>query len=221
MCCCWKAEQSSRDLRSLNTHIADSKDTPWSERLVERAKSLERQWPTMTLSKRNEIVRSVVKAVIIGPKKLWVEVDWLKLQDALLGQSADEMDALIPGTIKLSVDFHTVRRGAELQIHSPAHSLANGIPDAALVKTVARARSWYEQLVSGEISGVQELSKKTGLKRRSVRKILQCAILSPAVTEAILMGKQARQITGRSLVRKIPLSWWRQRQMFLRGIDRH
>jgi ParB-like chromosome segregation protein Spo0J len=85
----------------------------------------------------------------------------------------------------------------------------------SLVKEIARARTWYEQLVSGEVSGVERLAQLSGFKRRYVRKILQSAVLSPEIIEAILSGRQSRRVTTKSLQADLPLDWRKQGQIFL------
>lgn len=159
-----------------------------------------------------------VKAVTVGQKNLCVEVDKQKLIRGLLGHALSgrsASDSRVAATIELAADLNTVRRGAELQIHAPDHPLTTRTPDPALVKTVARARKWYEQFVSGEIASIEELARRTGLKSRYVRQVLRCATLSPEIMDAILAGRQARQITGRNLIRNTPLDWRQQRQLFL------
>jgi site-specific DNA recombinase len=84
-----------------------------------------------------------------------------------------------------------------------------------MIKMVARAHQWYQQLVSGAITSIEELAEKTGLKRRYLRQSLQCATLSPAIVNAILTGRQTRQINRRKLLEAIPLDWQEQQQRFL------
>jgi hypothetical protein len=209
------ASQIRRLLRTLDQYLMKSEETPEKDRLLERSRDLAARWPKMAISKQQELIRALVKVVIVGHTKLWVEVDGGKLSTTLLGQKVSGADELrAAGAIKLSADLRTIRRGAPLQIDAPGHIRAK-TPELALIKMVARARQWYEQLVSGEVTSVEDLSERTGLKCRYVRQVLQCAMLSPAIIDAIVAGRQARQITGRDLLRTIPLDWREQQRRFL------
>jgi hypothetical protein len=86
---------------------------------------------------------------------------------------------------------------------------------ASLVKEIARARTWYEQLVTGKVNGVGRLAQQSGFKPRYVRKILQSAVLSPNIVEAILSGRQAGHVTVKSLQADLPLDWREQEQILL------
>jgi hypothetical protein len=43
-----------------------------------------------------------------------------------------------------------------------------------------------------------------------VRKILQCAVLSPDISEAILSGRHTRHLTVKNLQSGLPLDWQQQ-----------
>jgi site-specific DNA recombinase len=112
--------------------------------------------------------------------------------------------------INITACFQPVRRGVELKIHTPDDRSNTSGPVPSLVKAVAHGRMWYEQLISGEASSVEELARRMGFKCRYVRKILQFAVLSPDITEAILSGRQARHLTVRNLQSGLPLDWQQQ-----------
>ena len=209
------ASQIHRLLGTLDQYLRKEEQTPEKDRLLQRSKDLAAQWPKMAISKQQELIRALVKIVIVGQSSLWVEVDQGKLVTALLGQNHPALDEPTETTtIRLSADFQAVRRGAELEIHAPEH-IKTRTPEPALIKMVARARRWYEQLVSDEITSIEELSEKTGLKRRYLRQVLQCATLSPVIVDTILAGRQAPQINRKDLLGTIPLDWEEQQRRFI------
>jgi site-specific DNA recombinase len=204
--------QIHRLLGTLDQYLKKGEETPEKDRLLQRSKKLAGQWPKMALSKQEELVRALVTVVIVGQSSLWVEVEQGKLAAVLLGQNHTELTDTT--TIRLSADIRIVRRGAELEIHTP-EELGTRTPEPALIKMVARAYSWYQQFISGAITSIEELSEKTGLKRRYLRQSLQCATLCPAIVNAILAGGRTRQINRRKLLEAIPLDWQEQQQRFL------
>ena len=110
-----------------------------------------------------------------------------------------------------------LRRGSQIQLSTPdSDSTANRQPSMSLVKAVARARGWYEQIVNGKISTVRELAQKCNLPRRYVRRILTCAILSPRIIEALLIGQHRRNLTLDETLASVSLDWRKQEERILR-----
>jgi site-specific DNA recombinase len=206
-------------LKMSHKYHHETETSPDAELAIQHAKDLANQWPKLGISKQQEFTRAVVKSVILGHKDLWIEVDRLKLLATLLGHSPDKSvtpDNSKTGVIKLTANFHPIRRGVELQICAPNNQSKQEKPIASLVKEIARARMWYEQIVSGEASSVEELAQRAGFKCRYVRKILQCAVLSPDISEAILSGRHARHLTVKNLQSGLPLDWQQQaRNLFV------
>jgi site-specific DNA recombinase len=207
-------------LKISDKYLHEAEASPHTELAAQRAKDLAAQWPKLGIAKQQEFIRGVVKSVILGDKNLWIELDKLKVTAMLLDQSPDEIPA--PGNqkvvmIKLKVAFQSVRRGGELRIYAPDGQPTQKRPIPSLMKAIARARTWYEQLVTGEVSGVAPLARQSGFKCRYVRKILQSAVLSRDIVEAILSGSQADHVTVKSLQADLPLDWGEQGRMFLSG----
>ena len=86
----------------------------------------------------------------------------------------------------------------------------------SLVKAVARAHAWYERIVAGEVTTIDQLARKSGLTRRYVRRILQFAHLSPQITEALLTGKHRPNLMLKELMHGVPFSWREQEKRILR-----
>jgi site-specific DNA recombinase len=83
-----------------------------------------------------------------------------------------------------------------------------------LVKAIARARDWYERIVSGEVGTVRQLAQKTRLSSTYVKRMMDCATLSPQITEILLSGKHRPELTLQELLQNVPLDWPEQ----LRGL---
>jgi hypothetical protein len=210
--------QIHRMLKSFDTYLTGNKKTPQGELAVQGAKDLSVRWPKLATTEQREFIRTVVMTVRLGQKNLWIEVDKLKIMGMLTGKSPDEFrepSNRKPDAINLTADFQPVRRGGELKVHSPNDRSKTGKPIPSLVKTVARARMWYEQLISGEASSVEDLARRAGFKCRYMRKVLQGAVLSPDISEAILSGRQALHLTVKNLQSGLPLDWQQQRRDLL------
>lgn len=207
--------QIRRMLGGLDAHLVKNDNAPQTELAVRRAADLAAKWPELRLSKQEAIVRSFLKSVTLGQKHLWIEVDEGKLISVLLGHaSARFVDSVSAKTrlIRLTTPLHAARRGAEVQISTPDSQKDGNQPNPSLTSAIARGRVWYERLVAGEIQGVRQLAEQSGFRRRYVRKVLQTAALSPEITEAILSGRQAANLSAKRLHSGLPLDWKQQQQ---------
>jgi hypothetical protein len=81
-----------------------------------------------------------------------------------------------------------------------------GGPVMSLVKIVARAHDWYQRIIAGEIRTIGQLAQKSGLTRRYVRRVLQCANLSPQIIEGFLAGKHPPNLTVKEILSSAPLN---------------
>jgi site-specific DNA recombinase len=117
-------------------------------------------------------------------------------------------------TLSLPVAFK--RRGVETKlIIEGGSSSKRSRPDPALIKTVARAHIWFEDLVLGRIT-MTELAAREGVKVSSVAKLLPLAFLAPDIVEAILDGTQSATAVAHHLIRSnLPVLWKDQRATIL------
>ncbi len=117
--------------------------------------------------------------------------------------------------LSLTRDFpmRLKRRGVEIRMVLEGDSTPGPV-DLPLLKTVARARRWSDDLVSGRLKSIRELAQREGMNRRSVQRLLRLGFLSPRIVEAIADGRQPPDLTVIKLTRRIelPLLWSAQEQ---------
>ncbi len=192
-------------------------DRPSKDAAAERAKQLATEWPSLGNSKQQEFVGNLLRRVTIGQKEVWTEVDKTKLLATLLGRKPEApFSRQNKDVLRLSGTFQVVRRGCELRVVLPhGDSCLERQRMPSLVKAVARAHDWYEQIVAGEVATIGQLAQKSGLTRRYVRRVLQCANISPQIAEALLTGKHRVSLTVKELLRSMPLNWTEQEQKIL------
>jgi site-specific DNA recombinase len=211
----WRSAQSAR-----RKCVAGMKDASSKDAAAERAKDLAKEWPTFEGWKQHEFAGNVLSRVTLGETAVRIEIDKTKLVATLIGHKSEVLRPSLRdelNVLKLSADFQVLRRGGELRVISPnSESNFEGPRVPSLVKAVARAHEWYERIVAGEVSTIGELGRKSGLTRRYVRRILQCANLSPHITEALLKGKHRRNLTLKEIQRSVPLNWREQENRILR-----
>jgi hypothetical protein len=84
--------------------------------------------------------------------------------------------------------------------------------DLALLKTVARAHEWSNDLVTGRVQSIAEIALREGVSPRYVRRLLNVAFLAPKIVQAIAEGRQPPELTAEALAERIelPLLWTEQ-----------
>ena len=153
-----------------------------------------------------EQLRSALRRVELGSKSI-------RLQLVPSSVSADDpSDAIgiisqrLGGgiTVELDCDHVVVDAPVQIRVRRGMHQItmlgAHHVtsfapPEAALVKAIVRSHSWLKSILDGSMGSVDELARSTGLDRGYVRRVLRLAFLSPAITEAILEGKQPAHVS--------------------------
>jgi ParB-like chromosome segregation protein Spo0J len=86
--------------------------------------------------------------------------------------------------------------------------------DLALLKAVARAHQWSENLLTGQASSIAEVAEREGVGARYVRRLMRLTSLAPKIVEMIAAGTQPSELTAEALAERIdlPLLWTAQEQ---------
>jgi site-specific DNA recombinase len=106
------------------------------------------------------------------------------------------------------------RRGVEIRLLIEGNRVRASRVDSALLKAVARARQWSEDLLMGRAQSVAEIAEREGVTDRYVRRLMRLAFLAPEIVEAIVAGNQPPELTAEALAERIdlPLLWAAQEQ---------
>jgi site-specific DNA recombinase len=105
------------------------------------------------------------------------------------------------------------RRGVETRIIISASNEPPRKVDSALLKAVARARVWFDELASGRMHSLAEIARNEGIAKHYVERLSRLAFVSPAIVEAICQGQQPAELNAETLLNRIdlPLEWQAQR----------
>ena len=128
---------------------------------------------------------------------------------------AEEQKGAPPLHIVLTrfVPMQMKRRGVEMRMVLEGDATPVRV-DLPLLKAVARARRWSQDLIAGRVQSVSEIARREELDRRSVHRLLRLGFLSPRIVEAIAEGRQPPDLTVIGLSRRVdlPLLWRAQEQ---------
>ncbi|MBV8792890.1 MAG: recombinase family protein, partial [Pseudolabrys sp.] len=81
-----------------------------------------------------------------------------------------------------------------------------------LLRSIARARSWLADLLSGKVADIDEIAQSEGKSERSVRMLLPLAFVAPDIVKAAIDGRLPRGV-GLSRLTDLPVDWSAQGKM--------
>ena len=126
-----------------------------------------------------------------------------------LQDSSDSLilEQLVPLTMK--------RRGVELRLVIQNEPPSRSKVDVLLMKYIARAHKWFDQLVSGEVKSLTAIATREGLNYRFVGKIIRLPFLAPEIVEAVAQGRQPPELSTELLTKRLrlPLDWSDQKSL--------
>src|SRR5262249_22985730 len=114
----------------------------------------------------------------------------------------------------LPVPIRLRRCGREITmlIEGP-EPVATAKPDAPLIKMLIRACRFSITLVDGDGGSFAEVAKREGVSRSYFTRLVRLSYLAPDIIQAILDGRQPRDLTADKLLAhsRLPLTWHEQR----------
>ena len=201
------------------------------QQIARAAAALNQNWPSTHSSELRELLRRVINKILLHEDNVEIFLSKSALIDDLIGKDQgksflqkpartvdNELSDLI--CLKVEAKFRRVKGELTLVIPSPSESDSGATvgPVHSLVKAVARGRAWYEQVLAGKVSNQRSLAREMGISERYAGRICECAFLAPDIVEAILEGRQPRDLTFEKLTKGLPMVWSEQRRLLGFGL---
>ena len=161
-------------------------------------------------------LQSILSRIEIGDTTLTLTVALGRLREALKLSSLGSDE---PQTHAIVVPARIAKRGIEQKLIVGGGVMAPVPRDEPLVKAIARAYSWFEDIRMRRVSDLSALAVREKLTRSYVQAHLPLAILAPSIIGAILEGRQPADLSLKQLMYRTDLavSWTTQRQQL--GIE--
>lgn len=107
------------------------------------------------------------------------------------------------------------RRGIETRLIIGNQQDHEPCVDNTLIKAIAKARCWSEELTSGKVSSLAVIASREGISRAHVSYMMNLAFIAPGIIEAIVAGQQPADVTSESLMKRtdLPLAWNEQKHL--------
>jgi site-specific DNA recombinase len=139
-------------------------------------------------------------------ERVVVSRDNLSISFAQFGDRADD-----DGATKITVPWSVKLRTPKGSMETDGESV--GVDNESLIQAIIRAHAWKQSLLSSTRGSVEKLAEADGLHPKVVRQALRLAFLSPAVTSAVLEGKQPAELSLAQIPKLLPLPWARHQRL--------
>jgi hypothetical protein len=192
-------------------------------RLIEAAQQLAEKWSELTSQQSAELVRGVVRRVVLRGVELEIEIDVVALAAGLSHkewnarneESRSRSRGRHPLTLKYS--FALARRRGELRLVLPGSSISGAQPTSPLLKAIVMAHGWKERIIAGQIYSIEQLASEAKLNSRYVVRILRLAALSPEIVEGMVHDGSMADYSLSSFITGLPLNWHEQGSLLRQG----
>jgi site-specific DNA recombinase len=147
----------------------------------------------------------LAEKITIEPGQLTVQIDQNQVAD-ILETNAETLndDALSIGSV-----FQIRKRGVETKLIFADMPIGQ---DDALIRNIAKAHTWFEQMKAGKSFAQIADAEKTS--KRRVQQMIDLAFLAPDIVRDVLEGKQPIGFTSDWCLRHaLPSEWDEQRQL--------
>ena len=167
---------------------------------------------TSNKEEQRQLLQSILSRITLQPDAITMEIGTNGLAEALQIPSGDaNTSATDPAIITLPIRLR--RRGVETKLVLTADLQTTSSPDPGLIRLIAQAHHFLEQLTNGAARSITDLAAITGTNPTEISRILPFAFLAPDITRTILEVRHPVELTARHLSRidHLPMTWKDQR----------
>lgn len=191
------------------------------------APSLAKLWASLATDlqhpvpgRQREALQRLVRRITVRRDGLQIELrsDGLGLMDTQ--DDPGSQDASEGARREIAITARFVRKGQDLHLVLPA---VDGVDqatrlDKSLVKAIARAVTWYDDLVSGRASSMREIAEREQVSERYVAQLLPLALLKPNLVEGCIAGALELSIAAAEIAKGVTFpAVWEAQQTQLAG----
>jgi site-specific DNA recombinase len=189
-------------------------EPPAQQRLVARAAEIGRQWSELLPACTRTVLTTLIERVEVRVDQIDIHLRPTRLSVLFDVAPTPSQSILDQETLILSVPVRLRRAGMEIRmLIDGTDRFAAVKPDARLIKLLVRARRFNATLVQSDGVVFAALAMREGVSRSYFTRVVRLSYLAPDITQAILEGRQPRDLTAEKLLAhsRLPLAWHDQR----------
>src|SRR6516162_6691310 len=189
-------------------------DPSAQRRLIARAGEIAKSWTELPATRQRAFLTTLIDRIDVGANQIDIHLRPARLA-ALLDVAATPLPSATDDEIQiLSIPVRPRRSGREIKLRiDGTDPFAPAKPDARLVKLLIKACRFNAALLSGDAVSFAALAKRGGVSPSYFTRVVRLSHLAPDLTQAILDGRQPRDLTADKLLAhsRLPLAWHEQR----------
>ena len=189
-------------------------DASMQQRLVARAADIGKHWPELPVARKRAVLTALIERIEVSVDQIDIRLRPPRLSALLDAAATPSQGVTDDETEILSVPVRLRRAGREIRMVIDGDgSVCRAKPDARLIKLLLRARRFNATLAEGEGVPFAALAQREGVSRSYFTRLVRLSYLAPDITQAILDGRQPRDLTAEKLLEhsRLPLAWHDQR----------
>ena len=202
-------------LAVLKNNLLDDEDAPPSgfyAAVVERAAKMVRSWKPRPAPDRCHFLKAVIDRIVIQAEHIEIRLRLAPILQELLGPDPAgqgvQAAAKFLSIASVTCPFKPMHSGRALRLIIGGDRLSNDRSRQLILRAIARSRLWYQRIVDGEATCLNDIIRRDGIDASHAKKIFPLAFLSPSCTQSILRSNA--DLTLKALLENIPMEWSRQ-----------
>jgi site-specific DNA recombinase len=201
------------DPRSIYQATSAWLPDPSTQQLVARAAEIGRQLSELPPARTRTVLTVLIEWVEVRVDQVDIHLRPKGLT-ALFDVAVPSQSMIDEETLILSVPARLRRAGMEIRmLIDGTDPFAAVKPNARLIKLLVRAHRFNTTLVQSDGVAFAALAVREGVSRSYFTRVVRLSYLAPDITQAILEGRQPRDLTADKLLQhsRLPLGWHDQR----------
>jgi site-specific DNA recombinase len=177
-------------------------------RIVTQAAATAQSWRERIAADRVQFLKTVIERVIIHPDHVEICLRLPALVNEILGGGSPALDHRQIASIECP--FRHVRQGRAVRLVVGDTNITTDASRQAILKAIARARRWYEQITTGAAESITQMAGMHGVSPRFIHLHMKLVQLSPQSIENLMTRPESLPLSLDDLLTTIPMNWREQ-----------
>jgi DNA invertase Pin-like site-specific DNA recombinase len=195
-------------LAALRVETAEPAQEGFYARIVAQAVETAQGWRERIAVDRTQFLKIIIERVVIHPAHVEIRLRVPALVSEILGGGLSVPDLSLIASIESP--FRHVPQGRALRLIVGDTNITTDSSRQAILKAIARARRWYEQITTGETSSIAALAGLHNVSPRFIHMQMKLVQLSPRSIETLMTRPESLPLSLDDLLTSIPMRWTEQ-----------
>jgi hypothetical protein len=178
------------------------------DRIIAQSAATTQSWRDRIAANRTQFLKMVIERIVIQPTHVEIRLRVPALVNEILGGGQPVIDFLPFAVVECP--FCHVQQGRALRLVVGDTNITTDASRQAILKAIASARCWYEQITVGEATSIARLAGMHHVSPRFIRMQMKLVQLSPLSIETLMTRPDTLPLSLDDLLVSIPMDWRKQ-----------